>query len=698
MKNNFNQNKQRGSAAALKSIFLLFFVILAFSILYGQSDILNKLEKIRIPGLEDLLRKKPAINTDLSDAVTEVPFLDDFNPRYFTSLTVLPRGSNGEFILKSPGLYEEKLASYCLHAGTYGPSEGDGYLYAPLKGSQADIISNILRRAYRHPEISQNDIQLLIWAIQAHANIKEMSPEMQATASVLLTKKEIFNINGGALGLIPEELMQMALEKLPDQLRSVMEAEARIRALLSGMQGTYEDIEQIAVLVGDHALGEGSRQVPASRWSYHPEGFFIRFFASHYQETQVQIYRPELFQVQKDPQGRIASIDDGNGNRIEIEYDNSIKPLAIIGEPGLKGHAFRSVYFVNREILFSKLAVNSAFKWENTGYTLTGVPTGKGKNSTGLNRFTGLAQRCQLALDHKKQIEILDKQFTPKGNLEEIMDLSHVAIGLKEVIDNSSDSPDWAGDHIGLVKKAWQYNVCSREGGINTPTPTSTPTPTPTPTPTSTPTPAPTPIPAHTPTYDPSACTAVPLNTLKQILGLSPIPTTRPDCQAIKDEIRFQKAMQDAYANKQILEHAQKYKYTKEQYEMEVYKNATGKDPVSADDGAYMGFDIKSGEIVYPDYDENGNIRRDGNGRIMWSSSDNAKTICMIKMILKYGGEIGAIIYDAAQKHEGWHKNQWKLDSDKLKTLNGLSASEVGAYQISIDALSTALDNLKCPK
>jgi len=44
------------------------------------SDLLKETEA-GIPSLSNLIEEKPAITTDLSDAVTEVPFLDDFNRR-----------------------------------------------------------------------------------------------------------------------------------------------------------------------------------------------------------------------------------------------------------------------------------------------------------------------------------------------------------------------------------------------------------------------------------------------------------------------------------------------------------------------------------------------------------------------------------------------------------------------------------------
>ena len=112
----------------------------------------------KIPGLNKILKSKPPLTTNIADAVTEVPFLDDFDPNIAWPMSVLPRTSAGGFILEYPGNYMFECQSYCLRAGTYAPGEGRsgrGYLYAPLKGPQADIVSNVLKKSYQFPEIPQ---------------------------------------------------------------------------------------------------------------------------------------------------------------------------------------------------------------------------------------------------------------------------------------------------------------------------------------------------------------------------------------------------------------------------------------------------------------------------------------------------------------------------------------------------------------
>jgi len=153
--------------------------------------------KIKIPGLDKILKAEPALTTGISDAVLGVPFLDDYDPQALAPLTELPYSPERGFPLVRSGAFEHYAQSYCLHAGMYGPGGGDGYLLAPLKGDAADVIRSILRNSFRHPEIEQSTIQGLVWAILARSKIEDLGAEYQEAAGKLLTAKEIRKLSGG---------------------------------------------------------------------------------------------------------------------------------------------------------------------------------------------------------------------------------------------------------------------------------------------------------------------------------------------------------------------------------------------------------------------------------------------------------------------------------------------------------------------
>jgi hypothetical protein len=87
--------------------------------------------------------------------------------------------------------------------------------------------------------------------------------------------------------------MRELLEKVPDELRAIVEAEARLRHELTEPGGSFDDIEQIAVLAGLAPQGPGSQNVPLERWSKHPDGYYVRYLPNGYSYTVVQVWVPE---------------------------------------------------------------------------------------------------------------------------------------------------------------------------------------------------------------------------------------------------------------------------------------------------------------------------------------------------------------------------------------------------------------------
>ena len=242
--------------------------------------------------VSSLLEGEPPITTSLSDAVYGDNSRDTYNPNELTPLTSLERTLHGGFTLR-PGLYEMHTQSYCLKAGTHGPGGGDGYLYAPPKGPAREAVVSIVRNSVSHSEIPQHKIQLLLWAIIARAKFENLTPDLKAVAAVLLTPEQLAMLNRRGLDLLPGPVHQKAMEQVPPAVRQVLEAEARVRQMLTNPGSSFEQIEGVAVLGGMAPLGEGSHQVPWGRWSRHPDGYYVRYLPRGYSYTVVQIWVPE---------------------------------------------------------------------------------------------------------------------------------------------------------------------------------------------------------------------------------------------------------------------------------------------------------------------------------------------------------------------------------------------------------------------
>src|SRR4051812_8078077 len=148
----------------------------------------------------NLLKKPQPVSTSFRDADTNAVFISSLNeaskPRSLEEIRQAPDGS----YLLTPGYYQGDFRSFCLHPGTHGPSDGDGYLYAPLKGSRKDIVESILRNSVTHTDITQRDVQLLLWAVISNSNFKQLSNSLKTVAAELLTPAQLYHLNGGAIG------------------------------------------------------------------------------------------------------------------------------------------------------------------------------------------------------------------------------------------------------------------------------------------------------------------------------------------------------------------------------------------------------------------------------------------------------------------------------------------------------------------
>ena len=242
--------------------------------------------------LGQVLGGEQPITTSLADARWADPTKDGFTPREpKRSLMTLQRTPNGGFVLQA-GYYEMHTQSYCLHAGTHGPGGGDGYLYAPPKGSADDAVMAVVRNSVRHPDIEQRQVQTLLWAIVARTKFEDMSAEHKRVAARLLTPRQLARLNRGALDMLPGPAMNAVMGQVPAPLRQIVQAEAQLRQMMTS-GASFAEMEQVAVLSGAVGMGPGSRAVPSGRWSLHPDGYYVRYIPQGYSYTVTQIWVPQ---------------------------------------------------------------------------------------------------------------------------------------------------------------------------------------------------------------------------------------------------------------------------------------------------------------------------------------------------------------------------------------------------------------------
>lgn len=451
--------------------FLLAFVpamgFAQFNLPGGIPDVIKDSVKIEVPGLDKVLKAEPALSMTPDESAPALPFLDDFDPKSPAPLSEFPYMPDHGFPLAYSGVFQHHAQSYCLHAGMYGPGEGDGYTHVRLKGPMAGYVENILRNSARYPEISQSDVQGLIWAVLARSKVEDLSPEYRAIAAKLLTAKEIRDLNGGALSVIPKELREQAFSHLPPLARQAMEAEASLRDLLA-QHMPFHELERVAVLSGEPPSQEGKGEFPMGRWMFDPDGYFIRYLTDSYKETTIQLYLPEAIQIVSDDKGRIVLVADAVGNRIETAYDDSVEPGQFPGDDGIKAYAFKSVRFVRPKSVGPVEVVVT--DWINAGWTTIGAPSSD--DTAGLNqpRYDDSQGRYRNAALHKSELDeffpAIAKQTRRKSgdvsaaDVSSLVDLAGYKLAIADVIEKDQGGADWTG-HVGLVQRAWMSFLSS---------------------------------------------------------------------------------------------------------------------------------------------------------------------------------------------------------------------------------------------
>jgi hypothetical protein len=227
-------------------------------------------------GLGKILKQPQAITTSFKDVDkngSKPPsFMEGQQPE---PLYMLLKASTGGYRLCA-GFFEMTSKSYCLHAGTRGPSSGDGYMLAPVIGPKRDVVILILKNAEKHPDVKQHSIQVLLWAIIARTKFADFGNDIKLTATILLSPKELLMLEGGALGILPASLVNKAKDQLPPAAASIFETENNIRQLAASGNASYEEMEKYAIIAG--LAPKPDPEVPSGIWSLHPDGYYIRFF------------------------------------------------------------------------------------------------------------------------------------------------------------------------------------------------------------------------------------------------------------------------------------------------------------------------------------------------------------------------------------------------------------------------------------
>jgi hypothetical protein len=222
--------------------------------------------------------KGPLNNNPGQPAISEQPVMaSDKNP---ASLMNLPQTQDGGFVL-SPGFYEAEFKTYCLQPGTPDPSQGDAYLQSPLTGYRKEIVQTVLLNSRNIPEMNQKNIQLLLWSVVSGSDFNKLSYSVKEDARQLLTPKQIFELQGGIVGLIKTVSYQSGL----------LNANSDIKKLFKIGTSSYENFERLAVLREPSKITK--KGIKYDTWYKQKDNYYIRYFPLSYQKVRIQVFVPD---------------------------------------------------------------------------------------------------------------------------------------------------------------------------------------------------------------------------------------------------------------------------------------------------------------------------------------------------------------------------------------------------------------------
>lgn len=416
----------------------------------------------RLPRGLQFSSQEPLLDTSAKDVSASLPMLDDYAPDNVGSAFGLERTAGGGWILED-GVFEAHLEGFCLQPGASRGRGDEGYGDAPFRGPFADIIHSILRNRDQHPELTQAQVQSLIWAVLARVPFTEMPAELQRAGRQLLGASDLRRLStDAARGRLSAALRQRLLDAVPPALRQVFEAEVRLRELFAGGITSYRELEATAVPGGDP-----SQYSDSGRWSYRADGYFVRYRPSGYQDAFLQFARPGPVVVTRDTLGRIVEVADRAGRSLRLRYDDATPESAARQTPISRTARISQVAVF--QPTYGELGKSRSFVWRVGAWTFVG----EGGQSDPL--FSDSAARAAEDAGWVVQLTSFGQRNVQPQRLGRVqrelasaLDLLRVRKGLA-ALRESDDAPEWTRTQLDLLAQAFQFELCRSLGGCPLP-------------------------------------------------------------------------------------------------------------------------------------------------------------------------------------------------------------------------------------
>ena len=396
--------------------------------------------------------------------------MDNYEPRVFSDSSDLARTASGGFVL-APGSYRFQSASYCLKPGAYGRPGGNGYMSGKITGKLAPHLHDILANSYGRPDIHRDHIQSLIWGMIAGVKVTNMNANAQAAASALLTPQQIVAIDGPD-AFVPSDLSRTALRKMPRSVRNVFDAHERLRRAASRPDVSFDELEAIAIRGGEAPRTDDD--VPAGQWSWHPDGYYIRYDSDTYRRATADIIVPERAEILRDAIGRISELRFANGDSVVTTYAD---------DTPISGRKYRGV------VAFPVVRVEIRSTNPATGAVRTAIADSGGHiffNEESIREAAAETPTLRhasfaapiLAMLWQTPIPVINIDEINEANarreyyeerarrmtepptsedIDDLTDMGHYSDGIEAAFGDASDRYEWLVDHFERQNRALAY-------------------------------------------------------------------------------------------------------------------------------------------------------------------------------------------------------------------------------------------------
>jgi hypothetical protein len=227
--------------------------------------------------------KSTALTTSYNDSIHGTLLPPATSPAPYKPLLEQKRADDGSFVLEE-GAYETTVEGYLLDLGAQ-PTKPGAFFPAPFKGARSQIVQAALKQAELHPELSQGDLQGLISAVVANADIEVMSGPLQQAAVTLLTHDQLKQLQGASTehaaqnalgGILRGQLHKYGIDKQIDQTQAKIESTA-------GYQNAAGVMANVAV--------QPVSILPTARgsWVLMPGDFYVRYLPEGNSKVLLQV-------------------------------------------------------------------------------------------------------------------------------------------------------------------------------------------------------------------------------------------------------------------------------------------------------------------------------------------------------------------------------------------------------------------------